>query len=88
MSELYEKLKLEKITNVGELISKLKKLPRNTPIYVTNADVGGYDVTTHPHCFIEKYDDGITFEHKEYELNKAMEKGIITEQEYKSIIKE
>ena len=86
----FEELQSRKIKTVGELIKRLQELPPNTRLTVSDADIGGYDVSDADYVDLryEKDYNIVSFHHLEYEAYEAQEKGLITYDEYEKIVEE
>lgn len=86
----FEQLKAEKIKTVGELIERLQQYPANTKLQGTDADIGGYDVSTKPYLVIghDTQNDILSFGHNEYAAYEAQQKKEITYEQYLEIVEE
>jgi|GEM_PF-4020904 len=83
----YEEFKNRKILNVGQLIEKLKELPKNTTLISTGADMGGYDVCPANYIDIRynKKKNVVSFSHMMCEMYEAYRKKLITYEQFKEL---
>ncbi len=83
----YEEFKARKVETVSQLIEKLEQFPPDASVESTGGDVGGYDVTSANYLDL-KYNqekNSISFSHMEYEMYRAVQKGLITLEQFKEL---
>lgn len=85
----FEEFQSRKIKTVGELIKRLQELPIDATFDISDADIGGYDVSGADYIDMhyDKKSKIVRFGHFEYEAYEAQEKGLITYEEYKELTK-
>lgn len=80
----FQELKDSKIYTVGELIEKLKNLPKETKLNVTDSDLGGYDSISRNYCVLDysKENNDIIFKLLDYDAWELKGKGELSDEEY------
>jgi len=86
-TQVFEKFQKQQLKTVGDLITALELLPKNTNVNSLGADLGGYDVETAPYVCVN-YDEKsntVNLSHINYDIYRAVEKNLISYEEYKTL---
>lgn len=86
----FKEYESRKIKTVGELIKHLEKLPKDTKLVSTDADLGGYDISSANYLVLGYSEEHkcVGFGHLEYECYEAYQRGNITDKQYEELIEE
>lgn len=76
--EKIKDLERRTFTRLGELVDYLSTLDRNLLLIGNGADIGGYDVSTQPHVYVNHDKFDVSFSNLEYDLYHMREKGVDT----------
>jgi hypothetical protein len=83
----FQEFQARQIWTVAQLIAELQKLPQDARLNVTDADLGGYDVSNANYAVItfNPENNTVSFGHLEETAWKAYDKKEITHEEFNAI---